>query len=111
MPDIKVLKRIIKYTFNNFFLDNNIFLCYILFGGGKEMNKISYAVKVDPSIIKRIKEFCLEHGIKQGFFVEKALREQLAREELTEDLLDFRNLRSQEGNAISFEDYLKKRAS
>jgi len=75
------------------------------------MNKISYAVKVDPNIIKRIKEFCLKHGIKQGFFVEKALYEQLAREELNEDLLDFKNLRSQEDSAISFEDYLKKRVS
>ncbi len=42
--------------------------------------------------------------------MEKALREQLAREELTEDLLDFKTLRSQEGTAISFEEYLKKRA-
>ncbi len=74
------------------------------------MNRISYAVKVDPSLVKKIKEFCIEHGIKQGFFVEKALREQLAREELTEDLLDFKNLRSQEVSAISFEEYLKKRA-
>lgn len=75
------------------------------------MNKISYAVKIDPSLIKKIKEFCARHGIKQGFFVEKALREQLAREELTEDLLDFKNLRIQEESAISFGDYLKKRAS
>ena len=75
------------------------------------MNKISYAVKVDPCLIKKIKEFCIQHGIKQGFFVEKALREQLAREELTEDLLDFKSLRAQEESAISFEDYLKKRAS
>lgn len=75
------------------------------------MNKMSYAVKMDPSLIKKIKEFCIQHGIKQGFFVEKALKEQLAREELTEDLLDFKGLRIQEESAISFEDYLKKRAS
>ena len=74
------------------------------------MNKISYAIKIDPYIVTRVKKFCLERGIKLGFFVEKALREQLAREELTEDLLDFKNLRSQEDNAISFEEYLKKRA-
>lgn len=74
------------------------------------MNKISYAVKVDPHLIKKIKEFCIGHGIKQGFFVEKALREQLSREELAEDLLDFKILRPQESSAISFEDYLKKRA-
>lgn len=75
------------------------------------MNKISYAVKLEPSLIKKVKAFCLQHGIKQGFFVEKALREQLAREELTEDLLDFKNLRIEEESAISFEDYLKKRDS
>ena len=74
------------------------------------MNKISYAIKIDPHIVTRVKKFCLERGIKLGFFVEKALREQLAREELTEDLLDFKNLRPQEENAISFEEYLKKRA-
>ena len=74
------------------------------------MNKVSYAIKIDPHIVNRIKKFCLEHGIKQGFFVEKALREQLAREELAEDLLDFKSLRSQEEAAISFEEYLKKRA-
>ncbi len=74
------------------------------------MNKISYAVKIDPQIVNRIKKYCLEHGLKLGFFVEKALREQLAREELTEDLLDLKGLRFQEKDVISFEDYLKKRA-
>ncbi len=81
------------------------------FGGGKTMYKISYAVKVDAGLIKKIKEFCVQHGIKQGFFVEKALKEQLAREELFEDLLDLKSLRIQEESAISFEDYLKKKAS
>ena len=75
------------------------------------MNKKSYAVKVDAGLVKKIKEFCLQHGIKQGFFVEKALEEQLAREELREDSLDLKSLRVQEESAISFEDYLKKRAA
>jgi len=74
------------------------------------MNKVSYAVKVDPNLIRKMKAFCMVHGIKQGFFIEKALREQLAREELTEDLLDFKNLRSEERKAVSFEEYLKRRA-
>ena len=74
------------------------------------MNKVPYAIKIDPHIVNRIKKYCLEHGIKQGYFVEKALREQLAREELAEDLLDFKTLRSQEDKAMSFEDYLKNRA-
>ena len=75
------------------------------------MNKISYAIKVDAGLVKKIKEFCLQHGIKQGFFVEKALEEQLAREELREDLFDFKSLRVHEELAISFEYYLKKRAA
>jgi hypothetical protein len=74
------------------------------------MSKLSYAIKIDSTLVEKIRAFCLEHGIKQGFFVEKALREQLAREELFEDLLDLKNLRSQEPDAISFEEYLKKRA-
>jgi hypothetical protein len=74
------------------------------------MHKVSYAVKIDPKLVNRIKSFCLAHGIKQGFFVERALREQLAKQELAEDLLDFKNLRSQEESAISFEEYLKERA-
>ncbi|MDP2921884.1 MAG: hypothetical protein Q8O12_05935 [Candidatus Omnitrophota bacterium] len=74
------------------------------------MSKISYAVKVDGRLISKIKEFCAEHGVKQGFFVEKALKEQLAKEELHEDMLDFKTLTAQDASAISFEEYLKKRA-
>jgi hypothetical protein len=74
------------------------------------INKISYAIKIDPGIVSRVKKFCLEHGLKQGFFVEKALRDQLSREELTEDILDLKSLRSEEAGAISLEAYLKKRA-
>lgn len=72
------------------------------------MNKISYAVKIEPILAEKVRAFCLERGIKQGFFVEKALKGQLEREELTEDLLDFKTLKSQEKEAISFEEYLKK---
>ena len=74
------------------------------------MNKVSYTIKIDPKIVNRIKKFCLEHGIKQGFFVEKALREQLDREGLNEDLIDLKSLRSQEEAAITHEKYLKKRS-
>lgn len=74
------------------------------------MSKISYAVKIDGGLIKQIRAFCLAHGIKQGFFVEKALRDELSREEMTEDLLDFKKLGSQEAMAINFKDYLKKRS-
>jgi hypothetical protein len=74
------------------------------------MDKISYAVKVNSRLVRKVKEFCVHHGMKQGFFVEKALREQLDKEEFREDVLDLKNLHHQEVDAISFEEYLKKRA-
>ncbi|MBF0384770.1 MAG: hypothetical protein HQL27_02750 [Candidatus Omnitrophica bacterium] len=73
------------------------------------MDKISYAVKIEPSLAEKVRNFCLEHGIKQGFFVEKALKEQLEREEALADLIDFKNLKITEKDAISFEEYLKKK--
>lgn len=72
------------------------------------MDKISYAVKIEPRLVERVKAFCLKHGMKQGFFVERALKEQLEKEELLEDLLDFKTLKSQEKDAVSFEEYLRK---
>ena len=73
------------------------------------MDKISYAVKIEPSLAEKVRKFCLEHGIKQGFFVEKALKEQLAREEAVDDILDFKTLKPQEKDAIAFEEYLTQR--
>jgi len=73
------------------------------------MEKTTLAVKLNPNIIKRVKKFCSERGIKYGFFVEKALEEKLEREELKEDLLDLKMLRSQEKLAIPFEEYLRTR--
>jgi hypothetical protein len=73
------------------------------------MSKTTLAVKVDYKIANKVKKFCRERGIKYGFFVEKALEERLEREELKEDLLDLKTLRSLEKEAISIEDYLKKR--
>jgi hypothetical protein len=73
------------------------------------MSKTTLAVKVDYKIANKVKTFCRERGIKYGFFVEKALEERLEREELKEDLLDLKTLRSLENEAISIEDYLKKR--
>ena len=67
------------------------------------------SIKIEKSLIQRIKEFCQEHGLKQGFFVEKALMGQLEKEEMIEDIVELKELGSQEKNAISFDDYLKKR--
>jgi hypothetical protein len=73
------------------------------------MSKTTLAVKVDYKIVNKVKTFCRERGIKYGFFVEKALEERLEREELKEDLLDLKTLRSLEKESVSIEDYLKKR--
>ena len=69
------------------------------------------SIKVEKSLIQRIKEFCQMHGLKQGFFVEKALRSQLEREEMIEDIAELKQLRVQEDASVSFDDYLKKRTS
>jgi predicted transcriptional regulator len=73
------------------------------------MGKAAFAVKLDETFQKELREFCEAHGLKQGSFVEKALREQMEREELAEDLLDLYTLRSTEPHALDFETYLKRR--
>ncbi len=73
------------------------------------MSKTTFAVKVNDKTVNKVKKFCKEQGIKYGFFVEKALEERLEREELKEDLLDLKTLRSLEKEAIPIEDYLRKR--
>jgi len=70
--------------------------------------KTTLAVKVNYAVAERIRHFCRERGLKYGFFVEKAMLEQLAREELKEDLVDLKNLRELEQQAVSLNEYLKK---
>jgi len=71
--------------------------------------KATLAVKVNYGVIEQVKRFCRERGMKYGFFVEKAVLELLAREELKEDLVDLKNLRELERQAVALDDYLKKR--
>ncbi|MFO7732289.1 MAG: hypothetical protein R6X21_01415 [Candidatus Aminicenantes bacterium] len=71
--------------------------------------KTVLAVKIDPAVAERAKRFCRERGVKYGFFVEKAILEQLDREELKEDLLDMKTLRALESQAVSLDGYLKNR--
>ena len=71
--------------------------------------KTTLAVKVNYAVAEKVKLFCRERGLKYGFFVEKAVLEQLAREELKEDLVDLKNLRELEPRAIALEEYLNKR--
>lgn len=71
--------------------------------------KTGYAVKLDRTVLKELKEFCKTKGYKQSAFVEKALREQMEREELKEDIYDLITLRSQEGMARPFLEYDQQR--
>ncbi len=71
--------------------------------------RTGYAVKLDQDVLKELKAFCEEKGYKQSAFVEKALREQMEREELKEDVFDLISLRSQERIARPFRDYDRHR--
>ena len=73
------------------------------------MDKKTFAIKLNKRILNKLKEFCAAHGTKYSFFVETAITEKLAEEELKEDLLDLKRLRKEESRAISFEDYLRQR--
>jgi hypothetical protein len=71
--------------------------------------KTVLAVKVDYAVAERVKHFCRERGLKYGFFVEKAVLEKLAHEELKEDLVDLKNLRELENRAVVLDEYVQKR--
>ena len=73
------------------------------------MEKMSYAVKISPNIRERVRNFCDRHGIKQGYFVERALDEKLEREETVQDALELKRWKYQEPQAIAFEEYIKQR--
>ena len=73
------------------------------------MSKVTFAVKLNEGVLSRLKKFCGGHGTKYSFFVEKAIQEKLATEEMKEDLLDFKMLRQEEKEAESFNEYLKER--
>ncbi len=44
---------------------------------GANAFKTTLAVKLDSRVAERVRSYCAERGIKQGFFVEKALKETL----------------------------------
>lgn len=73
------------------------------------MPKIPFAVKISEEVKERLRTFCDERGIKQGYFVERAIEEKLGREEILEDSVEFKRLRHEEPHAIPFDEYLKER--
>jgi len=74
-----------------------------------DSDKTTLAVKVNYAVAERVKQFCRERGVKYGFFVERAIVESLDREEFKEDLVELKDLRALESQAIPLDDYLKKR--
>jgi hypothetical protein len=72
-------------------------------------SKALLAVKVDPAVAERVRHFCRERGLKYGFFVEKAVVEKMALEELKEDLVELKSLRDLEDKAVPLDSYVKKR--
>ena len=73
------------------------------------MKKTNYAVKISQEVKEKVRNYCETKGIKQGHFVEEALKQKLEEEENLEDLLDLKRLKGQETQAIPLERYLKSR--
>ena len=71
--------------------------------------KSSYAVKLSTGIKERLKEFCMTHGLKQGYFVEEAIKERIEQMEDIEDIADFEKYKHLEKQARSLKGYLKER--
>lgn len=69
------------------------------------MGKGSYAVKLDSGLLDEVKFFCEKKGYKQTSFVARALKEQMEREELKEDIFDLVTLRPFEKLARPFREY------
>ncbi len=67
------------------------------------MPKTPFVIKISPEVKDRLQAFCEEHGIKQGYFVEKAILEKLDREETLEDALEFKRWKHEESQAVPFE--------
>jgi len=70
---------------------------------------VTFAIKTSESTISKLRNYCKKRGIKIGFFVEKAIRDEIEQEELLEDSKDIIRLRSEESSAIPAEDYFAKR--
>ena len=73
------------------------------------MGKSAFAVKLSHEVLRKLKEFCEEKGYRQSSFVERALREQMMREELKDDIFDLVSLRSQEKMARPYGEYYRSR--
>ena len=70
---------------------------------------VSFAIKASESTFSKLKKYCKEHGVKIGYFVEKAILDEISQEELLEDSKDIVRLRHEESAAIPLEDYFERR--
>ena len=73
------------------------------------MKKVSYAVKLSEETSRLVRDYCATKGLKQGYFVELALKEKIEKDEDLEDAQDFIKYAHQEKDAVLFEEYLKTR--
>ena len=70
---------------------------------------VSFAIKASELTISKLKAYCKKNGIKIGYFVEKAIIDEIRQEELLEDSKDIVRLRQEETSATPAGDYFEKR--
>lgn len=75
------------------------------------MSKITMAVKVDSKVAEKVRRYCAERGIKQGFLVERALEEKLEQEETLEDALEFKRWKHELPMARDYKEYIRERTT
>lgn len=63
-----------------------------------------YTVRLSSVVLEKVQEYCAHHGLKQGYFVEKAIVEKLTRE------LNGEKKAHSEGNLLRILDEFEKSA-
>ena len=65
-----------------------------------------YCVRLSLVVRERVQQYCTKHGLKQGYFVERAILDKLEKES---DVIELKRLKVDEKQAIPFKEYLKRR--
>lgn len=62
---------------------------------------VTFTMKVDKDVRDLLKDFCRSRGFMMKSFLEKAILDEIEREEMKEDLLSIQNYeRNEKGNTI-----------
>ncbi|PKL92623.1 MAG: hypothetical protein CVV21_02375 [Candidatus Goldiibacteriota bacterium HGW-Goldbacteria-1] len=65
---------------------------------------VTFTMKVDKDVRDLLKDFCRSRGFMMKSFLEKAILDEIEREEMKEDLLSIQNYeRNEKGNTIPLE--------